>query len=60
MQNEKNLDKKFIECFYDKSQALQARQTIQDALGKKYKWEKNEDNWVKQITPVLQQIKDSL
>ena len=60
VQGENKLDKKFIQCFYSKDQALEARQILVDALTKKYKWDTSEPDWIKQTAPVLQQIHDSL
>jgi hypothetical protein len=60
VQNEKKLDKKWINCFYSEEQALQARQMIEDVITKKYDWDTTQKNWMKQIVPVLKQIKDSL
>ena len=58
--SEKKLDKKWVNCFYSKGQALQARQTMEDALSKKYDWDTTEKNWIKQLIPVLKQIHDRL
>ncbi len=60
IQKEKELDEKFKNCFYNYSQALKARQMLEDALQKKYVWKKGEDNWIKQTAPVLKQISDSI
>ena len=60
IQNENKLDKKFILCFYSKDQALEARQILEDALGKKYNWDTNEPDWLKQTAPVLEQMRDSI
>lgn len=60
VQNEKKLDKKWIDCFYSEVQAFQARQTMEDALSKKYDWDTTERNWIKQLVPVLKQIHDEL
>lgn len=60
VQSESKLDKKFIRCFFSKEQALEARQMLEDVLGKKYKWDTAESDWMKQTAPVLKQIHDSL
>ncbi len=60
IQNESQLDKKWINCFYSKDQAYKARQILDDALGKKYDWNVKETNWIKQTRPVLQQIHDKM
>ena len=60
VQNETRLDKKWINCFYSQEQALQARQMLEDVITKKYDWDTTQKNWMKQIVPVLKQIRDSL
>ncbi len=60
IQNENKLDPKWINCFYSKEQALQARQILEDALLKKYDWDTTQTDWVKQTAQVLQQIHDGL
>lgn len=60
IQNEEKLDKKWINCFYSKAQALKARQILEDTLMKKYNWDTKETNWVKQTASVLQQIHNNL
>ncbi|KAA9037671.1 hypothetical protein FW778_16385 [Ginsengibacter hankyongi] len=59
--SEKNLDKKWINCFYSKEQALQARQMMEDAVTtKKYDWDTTQTNWLKQTANVLKQIHDKM
>ncbi len=60
VQNEKKLDRKWINCFYSTEQALHSRQIMEDALSKKYDWDTTERNWIKQLVPVLKQIHDRL
>ncbi|MEP7231776.1 MAG: hypothetical protein ABI691_16050 [Ginsengibacter sp.] len=60
VQNEKKLDKKWMNCFYSPEQALQARQIMEDALSKKYDWDTTERNWIRQLIPVLKQVHDKL
>lgn len=60
IQSESKLDKKWIDCFYSKEQAFEARQILEDAILKKYDWDTTETDWVKQTIPVLQQIHDGL
>ncbi len=60
IQNENKLDPKWIHCFYSKEQAFNGRQMIDDIIMKKYKWDENETNWIRQSAPVLMQIRDSL
>lgn len=54
------LDPKWVNCFYNQEQALQARQMLEDAIRKKYTWDKSITNWVSQTIPVLFQYRDSL
>lgn len=60
IQSENKLDKKWINCFYSKEQAFQARQILQDAIMKKYYWDTTQSNWVKQTALVLKQIHGGL
>ncbi len=60
VRNEKKLDKKWINCFYSKDQALHARQLMENVLSKKYDWDTTERNWIKQLVPVLKQVHDKL
>lgn len=56
VQGPKNLDKKFINCFYSEEQAMQARQMMEDVVTKKYDWDTTQKNWLKQTADVLKQI----
>lgn len=61
VQSQKNLDKKWINCFYNEEQALQARQMMEDAVTtKKYNWDTTQTNWLKQTADVLKQIHDKM
>lgn len=60
IQNENKLDAKWTHCFYSKQQAFEGRQMIEDIILKKYKWDENETNWIRQSIPVLMQMRDSL
>ncbi|MEO8762652.1 MAG: hypothetical protein ABI416_00100 [Ginsengibacter sp.] len=60
VQGQKNLDKKWINCFYSQEQALQARQLMEDALSKKYDWDTTQTNWLTQTADVLKQIHDKM
>jgi len=57
---EKDLNEKWIDCFYNEEQALKGYALIRHAILKKYDWDANETNWMKQAVPVLQQMRDSL
>lgn len=54
------LEAKWINCFYNKDEAIKAQQMLEKIISKKYKWNKAETNWVKQSADVLWQMKDSL
>ncbi len=60
VQSAKTLDKKWVNCFYSEDQALKARQTMEDALAKKYDWDTTQRNWVRQLIPVLKQVQSQL
>lgn len=60
VQGPKNLDKKWINCFYSEAQALEARQMMEAALSKKYDWDTTQKDWIKQTVPVLKQIHDKM
>lgn len=61
VQGPKNLDKKWINCFYSEEQAMDARQIMEDALTtKKYDWDTTQTNWLKQTANVLKQIHDKM
>jgi len=60
IENEDKLDQKWADCFYSEEQAYKGRQMIEDIISKKYKWDTNETNWIKQTVPILQQMCDSL
>lgn len=54
------VEQKWIDCFYNEVQAFKAQAMLEDIITKKYKWNKEETNWVKQDADVLQQIGDTL
>ena len=60
MQRVKDLDKKWINCFYSEEQALEARLMMEDVLSKKYDWDTTQTNWIKQTVGVLKQIHDGM
>lgn len=60
IQSEKKLDTKWAHCFYSPEQAYKGRQMLDDVILKKYKWDEEEKDWIKQAIPVLLQIRDSL
>lgn len=58
--SDKNLNKKWLDCFYDKDDALKGYTMIRRAILKDYKWNNDEPNWIKQTGPVLEAMRDSL
>jgi hypothetical protein len=57
---QEKLEEKWIGCFYNKQQAIEAQQLLEGIISKKYKWKKQEANWVKQSADVLRQMRDTL
>lgn len=58
--NKNKLETKWADCFYNKEQSVKGQQMIENIIGKKYKWNKQETNWVKQSADVLLQMYDTL
>jgi hypothetical protein len=54
------LEEKWINCYYNKAQAMKAYAMLDEIIGKKYKWNKEEANWVKQSADVVRQMYDTL
>lgn len=54
------LEPKWLNCFYNNEQAYMAHAMLESIIGKKYKWNKEEPNWVKQSSEVVRQIFDTL
>jgi len=54
------LEGKWINCYYNKAQAMKAYALLDEIIGKKYKWNKEEANWVKQSADVVRQMYDTL
>jgi hypothetical protein len=54
------LEDKWINCYYNKEQALKAHAMLEGIISKKYKWNKEESNWVKQSADVVHQMYDTL
>jgi hypothetical protein len=50
------LEQKWINCYYNKAQALKAHTMLENIISKKYKWNKEETNWVKQSADVVMQM----
>lgn len=60
LQKEPELQKKWIECFYDKEQALKAYKLADKLISKKYDWPKKESNWLKLNVAVLKQMEKKI
>lgn len=54
------LETKWLNCYYNKDQALKAYGMLDKIITKKYKWDKEENNWVKQSAGVVKQMYDTL
>lgn len=54
------LGKAWIDCFYNKEEALKGRQLLENVISKKYKWDKTQTQWIKQSADVLLQMADTL
>ncbi len=57
---ENDLPNNWIQCFYNKSQALKARAMMEEVVGKKYKWPKGNISWVIKNLNVLEQMYQQL
>jgi hypothetical protein len=58
--NKEKIGQKWIDCFYNKEQAVKGQQLLENIISKKYKWNRQEPRWVRQSADVLLQIADSL
>ena len=54
------LGQKWMGCFYNKDQAIQGQQLLENSISKKYNWNRSETKWVRQSADVLRQMADSL
>ena len=50
----------WLDCFYDKEQAMQAYAMADELLSHKYQWPKGEKNWLKQNLAVLRQMEKKM
>jgi hypothetical protein len=50
----------WIECFYNKDQAMKAYAIMDEVMNKKYSWPKDQRNWVQKNATVLQQMYDNI
>ena len=58
--NKDKLNARWIDCFYNKEQAVQGQQLLEKAITKKYNWNKTEPKWTKKSANVLLQMADTL
>ncbi len=58
--NKEKVGTKWINCFYNKDQAVQGQQLLENIISKKYNWNRQEPQWVRQSADVLRQMADSL
>ncbi|MEJ7589596.1 MAG: hypothetical protein WKI04_18750 [Ferruginibacter sp.] len=58
--NKDKLEAKWLNCFYNKEQAIKGQQILERVISKKYKWNKEEKGWVKQSADVVMQMYDTL
>jgi hypothetical protein len=54
------VDQRWVNCFYNKEQALKAQNMLENILDKKYKWDMTESNWIKREADGVRQFADSL
>ncbi|MBC7888055.1 MAG: hypothetical protein H7Z13_09195 [Ferruginibacter sp.] len=54
------LEDKWVNCYYSKDQAYKAHALLESIISKKYKWNKEEKNWLKQSAEVVRQMYDTL
>lgn len=58
--NKDKIGQKWVDCFYNKEQAIKGQQLLENVIFKKYNWNRSETKWVKQSADVLRQMVDSL
>ena len=58
--SKEKLEEKWINCFYNEAQAMKAHTMLDNIISKKYKWDKDERNWVSQSADVVRQLHDTL
>ena len=54
------LENRWLNCYYNKEQAMEGYALLDKIISKKYKWDKEQKNWVKQSADVVQQMYDTL
>lgn len=58
--SDENLNPKWVDCFFNHDQAMEAYAMIRHVVIMKYDWDKKETNWIVQTPPVLKAMRDSL
>ena len=56
IKKENELKENWVDCFYNKEQAMKAYALAEKLMEKKYTWPKGESNWIKQNLFVLEQM----
>ena len=56
IKKENELKENWVDCFYNKEQAMKAYAVAEKLMEKKYVWPKGEQNWIKQNLAVLEQM----
>ncbi|MEO7766122.1 MAG: hypothetical protein ABIS01_01805 [Ferruginibacter sp.] len=54
------VEAKWLNCYYNHDQAMKAHAMLESIISKKYKWNKQENSWVKQSAGVVRQMYDTL
>ena len=54
------VEQRWVNCFYNKEQALKAQNMLENILDKKYKWDMTEPNWIRREADGVRQFADSL
>ncbi|MEO6549638.1 MAG: hypothetical protein ABIN94_16675 [Ferruginibacter sp.] len=54
------VEPRWINCYYNKDQAMKAHAMLEHIISKKYQWDKEEKNWVLQSAGVVKQMYDTL
>ena len=60
LQKKENINEKWVDCFYNRDQAMIAYGIMDKVMDKKYKWSKDQKNWIEKNAEVLQQIYDNI
>lgn len=58
--NDRVLNKKWTDCFYNQAQVEKAYTMVRHLVLLKYNWDEKQTNWINQMGPVLEDMRDSL